>query len=173
MTPMTISWYILWPIIFLHMVLVIKLTLLPTGGLFISASFGGSVANANAPRVSIIKLTQSNWTAVKGADPECCFKDPYHYYYYHYCCCCWLAYYAKAQIRALHEMKRLAPWANAPEMHAETKFTTSATTLTVNWNCTNFWMFIYTARPHLATFTIVAKLSSIMMTSAFSLATYR
>lgn len=71
---MTISWYILWPIIFLHMVLVIKLTLLPTGGLFISPSLGGSVANANAPRVSIIKLTQSNWTAVRGADPECLFQ---------------------------------------------------------------------------------------------------
>lgn len=47
-----------------------KLTPLPTGGLFISPSFGGSVASANAPRVSIIMLTQSNCTAVKGADPE-------------------------------------------------------------------------------------------------------
>jgi hypothetical protein len=46
--------------IFLHIVLVIKFVPLPTGGLFKSPSLGGSVARANAPRVSIIKLTQSN-----------------------------------------------------------------------------------------------------------------
>jgi hypothetical protein len=28
------------------------------------------VANANAPSVSMIMLTQSNWTAVRGALPE-------------------------------------------------------------------------------------------------------
>ena len=69
-TARTISWYKLWPKIFLHMGLVIKFVVLPTGGLSISPSLGGSVAKANAPRVSIIKLTQSNWTAVRGADPE-------------------------------------------------------------------------------------------------------
>lgn len=58
------------PIIFLHMTFVIKLTFLPTGGLCISPSFGGSVASANAPSVSIIMFTQSNCTAVRGADPE-------------------------------------------------------------------------------------------------------
>lgn len=46
--------------IFLHIALVIKLAPLATGGLFKSPSLGGSVAKANAPRVSIIKLTQSN-----------------------------------------------------------------------------------------------------------------
>jgi len=52
------------------MVFVMKLAPLPTGALFISPSFGGSVASANAPSVSIIMLTQSNCTAVRGADPE-------------------------------------------------------------------------------------------------------
>jgi len=74
-TPRTASWYILWPIIFLHMAMVIKLTPLPTGGLFKRPSFGGSVANASAPRVSIIMFTQSNWTAVRGADPESDVKN--------------------------------------------------------------------------------------------------
>ena len=65
----TASWYALWPIIFLHMAFVMKLTPLRTGGLFISSSFGGSVASASAPTASI-KLTQSNCTAVSGVDPE-------------------------------------------------------------------------------------------------------
>lgn len=69
-TARTISWYTLWPKIFLHIGLVIKLAFFPTGGLSISPSLGGSVARANAPRVSMIKLTQSNWTAVSGAAPE-------------------------------------------------------------------------------------------------------
>lgn len=55
--------------IFLHMALVIKFSPQPTGGLFIISSFGGSVANAKAPSVSMIKLTQSNWTVVRGAFP--------------------------------------------------------------------------------------------------------
>lgn len=52
------------------MALVIKLNPFGIGGLCISPSFGGSVASAKAPRVSIIKLTQSNWTAVRGTDPK-------------------------------------------------------------------------------------------------------
>ena len=51
------------------MAFVMKLTPLRTGGLFISSSFGGSVASASAPTASI-KLTQSNCTAVSGVDPE-------------------------------------------------------------------------------------------------------
>lgn len=46
--------------IFLHMVKVMKFSFLPTGVLFMRASLGGSVAKANAPRVSIIMLTHSN-----------------------------------------------------------------------------------------------------------------
>lgn len=60
----------LWPKIFLHMVLVMKLSFLRTGGLCIRPSFGGSVASASAPKVSIIRFTQSSCTAVRGADPE-------------------------------------------------------------------------------------------------------
>lgn len=52
------------------MVLVMKPVLILTGGLFNNSSVGGSVANASAPRVSMIMLTQSNCTAVRGADPE-------------------------------------------------------------------------------------------------------
>lgn len=55
---------------FLHMMLLMKFPFLPTGVLFISSLFGGSVANANAPRVSMIMLTQSNCTAVRGALPS-------------------------------------------------------------------------------------------------------
>ena len=152
-TARTASWYILWPMIFLHMALVIKLSPLPTGSPFISSSVGGSVARANAPRVSIIKFTQSNCTAVKGADPESKWEN-------HYSC----------SLKFQFLRKSLSLFIK-PVMHAETKLITRATTLTVNWNCTNFWMFMYTARPHLATLTIVEKLSSIIITSAFSLAT--
>lgn len=52
------------------MVLVIKLSFLPTGGLCIRPSCGGSVASASAPKVSIMRFTQSSCTAVRGADPE-------------------------------------------------------------------------------------------------------
>lgn len=34
----------------------------PTGGLHIRLSVGGSVANANAPRVSMMRLTQRSCT---------------------------------------------------------------------------------------------------------------
>ena len=61
--------------IFLHMALVIKLSFLLTGGLFISPSCGGSVASANAPRVSMIRLTHSNCTTVRGPDPESYRED--------------------------------------------------------------------------------------------------
>lgn len=47
-----------------------KLPFLPTGGLFISSSLGGSVASASAPSVSIIIFTHRSWTAVSGALPE-------------------------------------------------------------------------------------------------------
>uniref|UniRef100_A0A0A9F9H6 Secreted protein n=1 Tax=Arundo donax TaxID=35708 RepID=A0A0A9F9H6_ARUDO len=57
------------PRMFLHIMLLIKFPFLPTGDLFISSPFGGSVANANAPSVSMIMLTQSNCTAVRGALP--------------------------------------------------------------------------------------------------------
>lgn len=60
---------------FLHIVLVMKLTPRPTGFLFISSSFGGSVANAKAPSVSIIILTQSNCTAVRGAVPDIAWQS--------------------------------------------------------------------------------------------------
>jgi hypothetical protein len=53
---------------------VIKLSPRLTGGLFIISSFGGSVAKAKAPSVSIIMFTHSNWTAVSGAVPASYFK---------------------------------------------------------------------------------------------------
>lgn len=58
---------------FLHMTLLIKLPLLPTGKRFIKPSFGGSVARASAPSVSIIMFTHKSWTAVRGALPEASF----------------------------------------------------------------------------------------------------
>lgn len=49
--------------------MLIKLPVLPTGCLFINSSFGGSVARARAPSVSIIMFTHNSWTAVRGALP--------------------------------------------------------------------------------------------------------
>lgn len=63
------NWYSDCPKIFLHITLVMKFPFLPTGVLFIKSSLGGSVANARAPRVSMIMLTQRSWTAVRGALP--------------------------------------------------------------------------------------------------------
>lgn len=54
---------------FLHMVMVMKLSVFLTGSLFIRPSCGGSVASASAPKVSMIRFTHSNCTAVSGADP--------------------------------------------------------------------------------------------------------
>ena len=67
-------WKMLCPTIFLHMILVMNFTSLPTGGLFINPSCGGSVASAKAPRVSMIKFTQSICTVVRGVEPEIYFK---------------------------------------------------------------------------------------------------
>lgn len=67
--PSTNSWYKLCPMIFLHMTLVMKLSPFRTGGLFIISSFGGSVASAKAPNVSMIILTHNSCTAVRGALP--------------------------------------------------------------------------------------------------------
>ena len=64
------NWYTDCPMIFLHITLLMKFPFLPTGNLFIKSSFGGSVANASAPRVSMIMLTHRSWTAVRGAFPE-------------------------------------------------------------------------------------------------------
>lgn len=66
----TMNWYKDCPKIFLHITLLIKFPFLPTGARFINSSFGGSVANASAPSVSMIMLTQRSWTAVSGASPE-------------------------------------------------------------------------------------------------------
>lgn len=55
---------------FLHMAMVMRLSDLPTGGRFIRPSCGGSVARASAPRVSMIRFTHSNCTAVRGVDPR-------------------------------------------------------------------------------------------------------
>lgn len=49
--------------------MLIKLPVLPTGCLFINSSFGGSVARARAPSVSIIMFTHNSWTAVSGVLP--------------------------------------------------------------------------------------------------------
>lgn len=60
----------LWPMMFRHMAIVMRLSDLPTGGRFIRPSCGGSVASASAPKVSIIRFTHSNCTAVRGVEPK-------------------------------------------------------------------------------------------------------
>jgi len=57
------------PMMFLHTALLMKFPFLPAV-LFIRLLFGASVANASAPSVSMIMLTQSNRTAVRGALPS-------------------------------------------------------------------------------------------------------
>lgn len=64
------NWYTDCPKIFLHITLLMKFPFRQTGNLFIKSSVGGSVANASAPSVSIIMLTHSSCTAVRGAFPE-------------------------------------------------------------------------------------------------------
>ena len=51
------------------MITVIRVPFLPTGSLSINSSYGGSVASAKAPRVSMIKFTHKSCTAVRGALP--------------------------------------------------------------------------------------------------------
>lgn len=55
---------------FLHMVAFTIFSNLLTGCLSKSASLGGSVAKAKAAKVSIIRLTQSICTAVKGGSEK-------------------------------------------------------------------------------------------------------
>lgn len=69
------NWYRECPKIFLHITLLMKFPFLPTGALFIKSSFGGSVANASAPRVSMIMLTHRSCTAVRGLFPESTCHD--------------------------------------------------------------------------------------------------
>lgn len=59
-------WKIACKVIFLHIKGVIIYSFLEYGILNKSSSEGGSVAKAKAARVSIIKLTHSIWTGVKG-----------------------------------------------------------------------------------------------------------
>jgi hypothetical protein len=128
------------------------------------------VANARAPSVSMIMFTQSSCTAVRGALPDESTSTFYEFVY------------------GLQSMSIISDsdWNQSPTderssvrffflpiRQAEEKLTMSATTLTVSWNCTNFWMLMYTDRPHLATVTMVEKLSSRMITSALSFATFK
>lgn len=62
---MTTSWYIDCPMIIFHIVIVISGADLGSGRRFKIDSEGGSVANARAANVSMIKLTQSSCTAVR------------------------------------------------------------------------------------------------------------
>jgi len=55
--------------------------------------------------------------------------------------------------------------------HAPRNATTTATQLTVSWNCRNFAMLSYTLRPHMTAFTMLVKLSSVKMMSDASFAT--
>lgn len=59
----------------------------------------------------------------------------------------------------------------SPVVMAAMKATTSATKLTVSWNCKNFRMLPKTERPHSTDLTMEEKLSSRMTMSAASLAT--
>lgn len=54
-----------WPIIIFHIVMVINGADFGSGLRSSMLGVGGSVARASAANVSMIRLTQSNWTAVK------------------------------------------------------------------------------------------------------------
>ena len=57
-----------------------------------------------------------------------------------------------------------------PSIAAMKKLSIRATMFTVSWNCTNFWILVYTDRPHRTTLTIEVKLSSRMTISDASFA---
>lgn len=65
-TNNTLIWYILWPMMFLHMLGLIILPSLLYGGYFNWSSVGGSVAKAKLANVSIIKFTHNIWIGVIG-----------------------------------------------------------------------------------------------------------
>ena len=62
----TTIWYKAWANRFLHMTLVMRGFVLPTGGLSINPLVGFSVARAKAPNVSMIKFIHNNCTAMSG-----------------------------------------------------------------------------------------------------------
>ena len=62
---MTANWKIDCPIIIFHIVTVMRGADFGSGLRFRILGVGGSVASASAAKVSIIKLTQRSWTAVK------------------------------------------------------------------------------------------------------------
>jgi len=108
------------------------LYLLPTGVLCIRWSVGGSVASASAPRVSMIRLTQSS-----------CIKE-HHYIFYP----CLKSSTIQISIKVL---TCTAFRGTSPEDIAATTLIISAATFTVSWNCMNFWMLAYTERPQRTT----------------------
>lgn len=63
---MMTSWYTAWPRMFFIMVLEMRGLLRPYGLRNSRDSVGGSVARARDARVSMMRLTQSIWTAFKG-----------------------------------------------------------------------------------------------------------
>lgn len=99
-------------------------------------SVGGSVANARAPSVSIIRLTQRSWKkAVRGNQ---CLKES-----------------KSTPIQTEGNGERwqtcTALSGTLPEESAATTLITRAATLTVSWNCMNFWILAYTDLPHRTT----------------------
>lgn len=132
------NWYTDCPKIFLHITLLMKFPFLPTGNLFIKSSFGGSVANASAPRVSMIMLTHRSWTAVRGEFPESTHISPKEKrgkkeYWYR-------KRFMPKTLNMIWKGEKI--WIFLPVKQAEEKLTTRATTFTVSWNWTNFWMFM-------------------------------
>src|ERR1700733_2246224 len=64
-TKVTASWYTAWPVIIFHILIVISGADFGSGSRWRILFVGASVARARAARVSMIRLTQSSWTAVK------------------------------------------------------------------------------------------------------------
>ncbi|KRY88202.1 hypothetical protein T4D_3770 [Trichinella pseudospiralis] len=125
----------------------------PYGLRLSSSSVGTSVANANAAKVSMIKFTHNICTACKERKKIWFSIDHSalidHIISYH--------------IATFNGLSSIA--------HAPMNATTTATTLTVNWNCKNFAIESYTFRPHITALTMLVKLSSVKIISDASFAT--
>lgn len=113
-----------------------------TGGLCIRTSVGGSVANASAPRVSWMRLTQRSCPKRKPAKHRIHTETNR----------------CRNRSKSLTERERergdqtcTVFSGTSPEETAAMTFIAIAATLIVSWNWMNFWIFAYTDRPHLTT----------------------
>ena len=132
---------------------------LPYGFRSKSSGVGISVAKAKEARVSIIRFTHNICTAYKWKCKEIlAYNSVYHQNLIEW-----------TQMKTFDSKNTLSGESSIAQ--APINATTTATTLTVSWNCRNLAMLSYTFLPHITAFTMLLKLSSVKMISEASFAT--